>query len=383
MTIDLDFKCHCAHSIYLTGDKRVCHDLPEPIQANIRSMKRHHRGIKHELYQDDELRHFLEAYFDKDVIEAWDNLVPLAYKADLGRYCLLYQKGGLYADLSIFFTDSMLDQRMDPRKIIVFRDAPNEAPWIVSNSLMMAPPGQAAFEMCISEIVKNVREGYYGANPLSPTGPNLVGLALATTTDARLIECGQASGIGRIEDGLSFGYVNRGGRLVAISHKAGRGIFSLDGVTKSCYNKEYNRGTIYSSGVRSWDAVDYYIHRWCPTGSIFQGGRGAALVIEAQDCHILFGPYAPLGPGLYEAIFDISLVSGMSPMQLIADIVDEHGSKIVASNVPLRVSEANSSCQASITFKTDEYLHSFELRVYLGSSGTISFRSLTVTHLEA
>ena len=52
-------------------------------------------------WNNDSLREFIAKSFSKDVINAYDSLVPLAYKADLGRYCLLYQCGGWYADISL------------------------------------------------------------------------------------------------------------------------------------------------------------------------------------------------------------------------------------------------------------------------------------------
>ena len=38
---------------------------------------------------------------DSDVLNAFDMLKPLAYKADLARYCLIYKLGGWYADISL------------------------------------------------------------------------------------------------------------------------------------------------------------------------------------------------------------------------------------------------------------------------------------------
>ena len=58
-------------------------------------------GFSYKRWNNDSLRELIKTYFSKDVVDAYDSLVPLAYKSDLGRYCLLYQYGGWYADISL------------------------------------------------------------------------------------------------------------------------------------------------------------------------------------------------------------------------------------------------------------------------------------------
>ena len=103
------------YSIFLTGkQKRGLHlnTLPFQIKRNIESLIHFHPSHTHKIYSDEDLRCFINLRFDKEVIKAYDNLRPLAYKADLGRYCLLYENGGLYADLSVCFFH--LYMTMDP-----------------------------------------------------------------------------------------------------------------------------------------------------------------------------------------------------------------------------------------------------------------------------
>ncbi len=91
-----------AHSIYLTGQSNA--PLSEQISANLDSFKRNYSDFEHVLYTDASLRTFISENFESAVLWAYDQLIPLAYKADLGRYCLLYKLGGVYSDLSISFT---------------------------------------------------------------------------------------------------------------------------------------------------------------------------------------------------------------------------------------------------------------------------------------
>ena len=56
------------------------------------------------------LRDFISTTFSGDVLQAYDILKPLAYKADLGRLCLLHAFGGWYADISLKIISPLLSQ---------------------------------------------------------------------------------------------------------------------------------------------------------------------------------------------------------------------------------------------------------------------------------
>ena len=55
----------------------------------------------HYLFNDDECRAFIAREYPSDVLDAYDNLIPTAFKADLWRYCVLYMYGGVYLDIKL------------------------------------------------------------------------------------------------------------------------------------------------------------------------------------------------------------------------------------------------------------------------------------------
>jgi mannosyltransferase OCH1-like enzyme len=55
---------------------------------------------------------FIASNFPSEVKEAYDALIPGAFKADFFRYCILFIHGGVYADIDILCTcdlDSAID----------------------------------------------------------------------------------------------------------------------------------------------------------------------------------------------------------------------------------------------------------------------------------
>ena len=62
-------------------------------------LKEQNPEFEHYLYDDDDCRNFISKHFDEEVVEAFDLLIPGAYKSDLWRYCILYVTGGIYLDI--------------------------------------------------------------------------------------------------------------------------------------------------------------------------------------------------------------------------------------------------------------------------------------------
>jgi mannosyltransferase OCH1-like enzyme len=70
-------------------------------------------GWEHRFYTDDESGSFRSTHFPPEVREAYDTLLPGAFKADFFRYCVLLINGGLYADVDILL-ESNLDISVQP-----------------------------------------------------------------------------------------------------------------------------------------------------------------------------------------------------------------------------------------------------------------------------
>ncbi len=235
------------HSIFLSSEKE---ELPHRIQVNIDSLKAHHPTLPHRLYNNESLRDFIANSFDREVLAAYDELVPFAFKADLGRYCLLYESGGLYADLSVFFYDSIFSAGA-LNKLHIFREASSGAPWSVSVSIIAAPPRMAVFENCIRKICEHAREKYYGDDALSPTGPHLFGAQVARSTELKDICAGEVLRLPSKRGVHNYAYVSRNGEFVATNYKKGSGIGTLGAKINQSYARLFALNQIYRNPCAS------------------------------------------------------------------------------------------------------------------------------------
>jgi len=130
------------------------------------------------------LRDFIAESFAVEVLNAYEALKPLSYKADLGRFCLLYAFGGWYADISLKIVSPLLSE-VDCKGLGFFRDygpgipSPMANTFDVMTALIYAEAGHPALKRCIDQIVRHVSNRYYGFTSVSPTGPRLFGRILA------------------------------------------------------------------------------------------------------------------------------------------------------------------------------------------------------------
>jgi mannosyltransferase OCH1-like enzyme len=76
--------------------------LPLRMFQMIKKMIKSNPRFRYYLFDDNDCRNFIQKNFDTDVLHAYNNLIPGAYKADLWRYCILYKYGGIYIDIKYY-----------------------------------------------------------------------------------------------------------------------------------------------------------------------------------------------------------------------------------------------------------------------------------------
>ena len=147
-------------------------DLPPKMKQHYSTLCTHNPEFKFHLYDDDQCRDFIQTYFPS-ALEAFDKLIPGAYKADLWRLCVLYQCGGIYMDCKIECIGNFKLYSIVDKEHFV-KDRPTNSPHIY-NAFMVCKPNNSFLLECIEQIIKNVKNNYYGEGALSPTGPEMLG----------------------------------------------------------------------------------------------------------------------------------------------------------------------------------------------------------------
>ncbi|HYD61876.1 MAG TPA: glycosyltransferase [Noviherbaspirillum sp.] len=293
--------------------------LPPAIVRNIESFKAHHPELTHRLLDKYAIREFLANKMGQEVLWAFDQLLPYAYQADLARLCLLYEFGGIYADLSVHFHRAW---SVLPGKISIFRDRAVIAPWIVSNTIIAAPPRFPAIEAAIRMILANCQSRYRGTSPLCPTGPVLFGKAIAMHCSPDQIHLGEVTNVAARETTESLVFVDAtDGHLVAYRAKTKAGLTELglcDGVNN--YNDFYCAGVIYANDFPVTGTADY-VHRMGQTRCALVDGELACVPEHPSGTDLrplALANLFPFAPGAYTVLMDVSEASAGSMLALLA-----------------------------------------------------------------
>lgn len=147
-------------------------DLPHYMRENMEYLKQSNPEFTVHVYDEEMCRAFLQEHFDSSLIGAYDKLKPCSYKSDLWRFCVLYIHGGIYMDIKYRCINNFRLIALTEKEHFV-RD--REEFGGTYTALIVTLPKNEIMWKCIEQIVKNVKDQYYGNNPLDPTGPGLLG----------------------------------------------------------------------------------------------------------------------------------------------------------------------------------------------------------------
>ena len=163
------------HVIYQTWQSK---ELPPKMADCMKRLKEANPNFEHQLYDDATCRTFIETTYDADVLDAYDTLLPGAFKADLWRYCILYDKGGVYLDIKFQCEPGFsFEDIVSNGNAFYVREYNHNGtglyPHIIYTGCIASPPKNPVFLKCIRQIVENCKNRYYGPEHTSPTGPYL------------------------------------------------------------------------------------------------------------------------------------------------------------------------------------------------------------------
>ena len=122
---------------------------------------------KYIYFTDLESRHFLRDNFSEEINHSYDLLVPGAYKADLIRYCFLYQIGGCYFDCKQILRKPIRTFLENTKKLVLCNDVIEKA---LLNAVIFSIPKNIIIEKTIKDCVFNIINKL-GNNALDITGP--------------------------------------------------------------------------------------------------------------------------------------------------------------------------------------------------------------------
>lgn len=145
-------------------------DLTGDMKETVNRIKELNPDYRHVLFDDTDCRQFIKHTFNQDTLDAYDKLLPGAFKADLFRYCILFMYGGIYLDIKYApVNEFCFDTLIDKSHFVMDMDKDG-----IYNALMICKAKEPILLNCIHKIIHNVKHNYYGNHPLEVTGPKMM-----------------------------------------------------------------------------------------------------------------------------------------------------------------------------------------------------------------
>ncbi|NBU33884.1 hypothetical protein EB118_02235 [bacterium] len=125
-------------------------------------------------FNDEDCKEFVKVYFPEH-LQAYNALIPTAFKADLFRLLVLYQFGGVYNDIGHLYVQPISTVIQDGDELVFAIDHPLQNSGGLHNAFIASISGHPIIKKAIERIVHNVMTRSYGENQYDITGPVALG----------------------------------------------------------------------------------------------------------------------------------------------------------------------------------------------------------------
>ena len=154
--------------------------LSPVLQHHIDRQKKMNPTWTFHLYDDDDIRTFIKTYYDEDMLNTFNMLTSGAGKADLWRYLVLYQFGGLYLDFDSEIVTPLDEWIKEDDHCILSQEGCTQPPELcpypgvnrcmVQWALLYAPK-HPFMKATIDQVVYNIKNKINPSNLLICSGP--------------------------------------------------------------------------------------------------------------------------------------------------------------------------------------------------------------------
>lgn len=142
--------------------------LPPIMKKNVDLLSRSHPTFDCNIFDLNSGHSFIQQNFDYEVLTAFEQLNPYAFKSDLLRYCILYIQGGVYIDIKYVCQEGFHFEQLLDKEYFV------SEPVGIQNCLIVVQPRNELMRLLIASIVTHVQTKDYCKGATAISGPLLI-----------------------------------------------------------------------------------------------------------------------------------------------------------------------------------------------------------------
>jgi mannosyltransferase OCH1-like enzyme len=135
-------------------------------------LKEYNKEFNYFLFNEIECEKFIYNFFSLEIYNTYISLIPLEYKIDLWKYCILYKYGGIFIDNDLFCNIKLIN--LIDNNLFTYEKDYYYNINIIYTGFIITKEYNKIFLILINEIVNNVKNKFYGKNFTYPTGSGLL-----------------------------------------------------------------------------------------------------------------------------------------------------------------------------------------------------------------
>ena len=156
--------------------------LPPKMQQNVELLRETNPEFEVIVYDNEMVCEYIKANFSGDVLHAYDTLIPISFKSDLFRYCVVYKEGGIYLDIKFEPINGFKLMHFVKYRQVWASETAN----IASTGIFISVPGNPILRRAIDMVKYNVANRIMGQWPSSVTGPWLLTYVFTSFSDGKI-----------------------------------------------------------------------------------------------------------------------------------------------------------------------------------------------------
>ena len=124
-------------------------------------------------FDEKDCENFIYNNYPDYIYNAYKSLIPIEYKFDLWKYCILYKYGGIYIH-NKFNCNIKLINLIDNNFFVCDKNHYYNK-LLINTDFIVSIANNPIFKLAIIEIINNIKNNYYGIDYTYPTGSGLLG----------------------------------------------------------------------------------------------------------------------------------------------------------------------------------------------------------------
>ena len=162
--------------------------LPPRMYSAVQKIIKLNPDYDYYLFDDEDCKQYLQKHYGLEYLEAFDELIPGAFKADFWRYAVILKEGGVYIDIDFDCIKPLREVIHEDDSLILVKDRGLGCCTAIYQAFFAAVANHEAIKETLDLCLSNIQRRYIGKGPLDITGPSMMGKAFNKYTFSKICD---------------------------------------------------------------------------------------------------------------------------------------------------------------------------------------------------